>query len=149
MLSVDAKNYTTPSEFVERNYHFFFVEPREKYKCGPSDGILTDNIDMIIDQFQKVLPEEWDEQNLKEAFENMVVTLSTKLGQDFNEIIDPAKTSRDSVQHFLRWALTGGRSGPTLMLTMSILGRDVSLKRIEDAASVLEKMVFEANESSA
>lgn len=104
---------------------------------------------MIIDQFQKVLPEEWDEQNLKEAFENMVVTLSTKLGQDFNEIIDPAKTSRDSVQHFLRWALTGGRSGPTLMLTMSILGRDVSLKRIEDAASVLEKMVFEANESSA
>lgn len=34
------------------------------------------------------------------------------------------------------------------MLTMSILGRDVSLKRIEDAATVLEKMTFEANNSS-
>lgn len=34
------------------------------------------------------------------------------------------------------------------MLTMSILGRDVSLKRIEDAAAVLGKMIFEANDSS-
>lgn len=34
------------------------------------------------------------------------------------------------------------------MLTMSILGRDVSLKRIEDAAAVLEKMTFETNNSS-
>lgn len=33
------------------------------------------------------------------------------------------------------------------MLTMSILGRDVSLKRIEDAATALEKMTFEANDS--
>lgn len=35
------------------------------------------------------------------------------------------------------------------MLTMSILGRDASLNRIEDAAAVLEKMILEANDSSA
>ncbi len=34
------------------------------------------------------------------------------------------------------------------MLTMNILGKDVSLKRIEDAAMVLEKVTFEANGSS-
>ena len=94
------------------------------------------------------MPEQWHEPNLREAFEDMVNTLSKKWGQSFNQNVDLAKASRASVQHFLRWALTGGRPGPTLMLTMSILGRDVSLKRIEDAATVLEKIIFEANESS-
>lgn len=77
----------------------------------------------------------------------MADTLSKKWGQGYNQRVDLAKASRSSVQHFLRWALTGGRPGPTLMLTMSILGRDVSLKRIEDAATALEKMTFEANDS--
>lgn len=67
----------------------------------------------------------------------MALTLSTKRGQDSDQSVDLAKASRASVQHFLRWALTGGRPGPTLMLTMTILGRDVSLKRIEDAAAAL------------
>ena len=35
------------------------------------------------------------------------------------------------------------------MLTMSILGRDVSLKRIEDAAAVLEKILSGTDDSSA
>lgn len=74
----------------------------------------------------------------------MADTLSKKWGQGYNQGVDLAKASRASVQHFLRWALTGGRPGPTLVLTMSILGRDVSLKRIEDAATALKKMTFEA-----
>lgn len=149
LLSVDAINYTTPSEFVERNSHFFFIGHREEYKRGPSNGILTENTAIITDRFQEILPGQWGESSLREAFENMADTLSMKLGQDSNQSAEAAKASRVSVQHFLRWALTGGRPGPTLMLTMSILGRDVSLKRIKDAAAVLERMEFEANESSA
>ena len=34
------------------------------------------------------------------------------------------------------------------MLTMSILGKDVSLQRVEDAATVLEKMTLEADSNS-
>lgn len=110
--------------------------------------MLTENTGTIIDHFRKVTPERWDEQSLRDAFEKMASTLSTKWGQDSNQVIDLAKASRASVQHFLRWALTGGRPGPNLTLTMSILGRDVSLRRIEDAATVLEKMMFEANDNS-
>lgn len=111
--------------------------------------MLTESVGSIIDHFGEILPRQWDEPVLREAFENMASTLSTKWGQDSDHSVDLAKAFRASVQRFLRWALTGGRPGPTLMRTMSILGRDVSLKRISDAAAVLEKMGFEANDSSA
>lgn len=143
LLNVDAKNYTTPLQFVERNAHFFFIEPRDKYRHGPNDAGLTENTGRIADHLKASLPEQWDELSLREAFDNMANTLSTESGPNSE------KASRASVQHFLRWALTGGRPGPTLILTMSILGRDVSLKRIEDATAVLEKMGFEANKRSA
>ncbi len=133
---------------MERNSQFFFLEARENYKHGPSDGMLIETTGTIIDPFREISPEKWDELSLKEAFEKMASTLSTRWAQDSNQIVDLAKASRASVQHFLRWALTGGRPGPTLTLTMSILGRDESLKRIEDAATVLEKMTFEASDSS-
>ena len=110
--------------------------------------MLIETTGTIIGPFRKISPEKWDELSLKEAFEKMASTLSTKWAQDSNQIIDLAKASRVSVQRFLRWALTGGRPGPTLTLTMSILGRNESLKRIEDAATVLEKMTFEASDGS-
>ena len=110
--------------------------------------MLTENTGIMLDHFREILPAHWDEPSLREAFEKMADTLSTKWAQRFNQSVDLTKASRASVQYFLRWALTGGRPGPTLMLTMSILGRDVSLKRIEDAATVLEKMTFEANNTS-
>ena len=149
MLNVDAKNYTTPSHFVERHSHFFFLEPRKEYKGGPSDGILTEHTATIVDHFREILPEQWNDLCLKGALENIANTLSMKQSKNSSQVIDLAKASRASVQHFLRWALTGGRPGPTLIVTMSILGRDVSLRRIEDAAAVLEKTTSEGNDSLA
>ena len=109
--------------------------------------MLTENTGTIIHHFREILPEQWDQTSVREAFEKMDVALSTKWTHGSNEQVDLAKNSRASAQHFLRWALTGGRPGPSLMLTMSILGRDVSLRRIEDAATLLKNMTFEANDS--
>lgn len=110
--------------------------------------MLTENTGTIMDHFREILPEQWDEPSLREAFENMADNISTKWGQDSGQSVNLAKASRASVQHFLRWALTGGRPGPTLMFTMSILGRNVSLRRIEDAAAVLDNMTLEKNDGS-
>ena len=147
MLKADAINFTTPFEFVKRNYDFFFPKPREKYTRRPSYERLTENTGIIIHHFREILPEQWDEASVREAFEKMAVVLSKKWTHESNEEVDLAKTSKASAQHFLRWALTGGRPGPSLMLTMSILGRDVSLRRVEEAATVLENMTSEANDS--
>ena len=116
------------------------------YTRRPSYDIVTENTGTIVHHFRDILPEQWDEASVREAFEKLAVVLSRKWTHGSNEEVDLAKTSRASAQHFLRWALTGGRPGPSIMLTMSILGRDVSLRRIEDAATVLENMMFEAND---
>ena len=117
------------------------------YTRRPSHDLLTENTGTIIHPFREILPEQWNEASVREAFEKMAAVLSKKWTRGSNEKDDLAKTSRASAQNFLRWALTGGRPGPSLTLTMSILGRDVSLKRIEDAATVLEQMTFEVNDS--
>ena len=117
------------------------------YKRRPSHDKLPENTGIIIHHFRDILPEQWSEASVREAFEKMAVVISTKLTHGSNEEVDLGKTSRASAQHFLRWALTGGRPGPSIMLTMSILGRDESLRRIEDAATVLESITFEANDS--
>ena len=148
-MNADAKNFTTPREFVARNSYFFFLEPRDKYTYGPSDSLLTEKIGTIVDHFREILPEQWNEPSLRQAFEKLADGLSAQWDNGSDQTIDLVKASRASVQQFLRWALTGGRPGPTLMLTMSILGRDVSLKRIEDAAAVLEKMLSGTDDSSA
>lgn len=119
------------------------------YQLEPNDSILTGKTGIVIDHFRDILLEQWDESSLREAFEKMTDSLSAQWEDRSDQSVEPTKASRASVQHFLRWALTGGRPGPSLMLTMSILGRDVSLKRIEDAAAVLKKMTFATNHSSA
>ena len=116
------------------------------YTRRPSYDIVTENTGTIVHHFRDILPEQWDEASVREAFEKMAVVLSRKWTHGSNEEVDLAKTSRASAHHFLRWALTGGRPGPSITLTMSILGRDVSLRRIEDAATVVENMIFEAND---
>lgn len=110
---------------------------------------MTEKIGTIVDHFREISPEQWNEPSLREAFEKLADGLSAQWDNGSDQTIDLVKASRASVQQFLRWALTGGRPGPTLMLTMSILGRDVSLKRIEDAAAVLEKMLSGTDDSSA
>ena len=147
LLKADAINYTTPLEFVERNFDFFFPKAREKYACRPRHEMLIESTGAIINHFQEILPEQWGEASLREAFEKMAITISRKWDQGSDQKVYSEKSFRASVQHFLRWALTGGRPGPTLILTMGILGRDVSLRRIEDAATVLEKTTLEANDS--
>ena len=62
---------------------------------------------------------------------------------------DRGNSTLSSLQHFLRWALSGGRPGPRLISTMAILGREVSLRRIEDAATSLEALFVEVKDDSA
>jgi len=104
------------------------------------------------EHFIDVPLEEWDETHLKEAFEKLAEHLSAKRDRDyqldtrFNRDTDPAKAFRVSFQHFLRWALMG-RPGPALMSTMALLGRDVSLHRIEEAVALFDILVTEANQA--
>lgn len=114
---------------------------------------MKNSMDIVRNHFRGVSSEKWSEANLKDAFSQMASTLKAKWDHDGDLAHDldpaPVKTRMTMVQHFLRWALFGGRPGPALMATMDLLGRDVSLQRIEDAAAELDAIVPETEETSA
>ena len=149
VLRVDAINYTTPKIFFERNSYFFCDEPRNKWSTGSNDHQLKDAIDLLSSNFKAVTPEQWDEEYLKHVFDRIADEISIRRNQEEGSQTDSGKEGLSSVQHFLRWALSGGRPGPRLISTMAILGREVSLQRIEDAASSLEALSVEVEDHSA
>lgn len=106
-------------------------------------------MDAIKSHFFNVPPEKWQELGLRQAFEGLTDGLSAKWEVDHDQRSDQVKACRTSLQHFLRWALTGGRPGPVWVMTMTLLGRDESLGRIESAAASFDIIVDETNKTSA
>lgn len=49
--------------------------------------------------------------------------------------VSQKKDANRAVNQYLRWAVAGGGSGPGIAETMVLLGRDVTLQRLEHAAS--------------
>jgi len=143
LIRVDAAQYTIAREFFERNSHFLCLMARGQYSPRGDDQLLRTNIGVIKDHFQDVSAEKWNEENLKLAFDGVIENIAKKWGPDQNQSLDGSRQCRNAVQHFLRWALTGGRPGPALIVTMTMLGRRVSLLRIEDAANAFKNMTEE------
>lgn len=100
---------------------------------SPDDSLLKDSMDQIEEVLSAVTYEKWVETNLKQASENLVENL--RANWEMIESKDPARDCRNALNRFLRWALTGGRPGLTVMSTMALLGRDEAVRRIEDAAA--------------
>ena len=149
VLRADAVNYTTPRKFVERNSYFFCDEPRNKWTPGSNDHQWKDAIGLLSSNFKAVTPAQWDEEYLKHVFDRIADEIFVGGNQEEGSQTDSGKPGLSFVQHFLRWALSGGRPGPRLISTMAILGREVSLQRIEDAASSLEALSVEVKDDSA
>ncbi|KAL2048544.1 hypothetical protein N7G274_000456 [Stereocaulon virgatum] len=153
ILRLDAANYTTPNEFFARLSPLFCSQPRKEWESHPEDHVLKDNMDTIVNSFKEVSCQRWSEANLKDVLSQMTSALEAKWdgNGDVAYDLDPTAGKRrmSIVKSFLRWALFGGRSGPTLMVMMNVLGRDLSLQRIEDAAAQLDTIVPETVRTSA
>lgn len=89
---------------------------------------------IIQEAFDSVDQHDFKAIDLKKPFESSVVAISKERYRDRAPSKDELKAVKNDVQHFLRWALAGGRPGPTLLMTMEILGKDVSLSRIREVS---------------
>ena len=149
VLREDAVNYTTPKQFLERNSYFFCDESRKDWMPRSNDHQLKDAVGLLNSTFRAVTSEQWDEEHLKYVFDRIANDMSVRWDQEESLRSDKGRSALSTVQHFLRWALSGGRPGPRLISTMAILGREVSLRRIEDAASSLDAPFVEVKDHSA
>ncbi|KAF3910849.1 hypothetical protein ABW20_dc0105644 [Dactylellina cionopaga] len=135
ILDADLKNYVTPVKFVEQHDYFFLPDPDFdsveanvfRNKCSGEDVIKgKEAVNVLVRAIKKrmtsgsgdggiVLP--WDE-----AFIDRIL----------DENWEGDKESQRIVQRNLRFALTGGKSGPGIHRIMMILGEEEVLRRLEN-----------------
>ncbi|KAI9742008.1 MAG: Glutamate--tRNA ligase mitochondrial [Cirrosporium novae-zelandiae] len=138
VLHIDAKNYTNASRFFERN-EYFFKPIRQTQRSYPATHTVPFRVDfqMLLYLRNNILFGEWTHDAIHERIEGILKEY--KLDQ---ETKDKKKLSDDDMKvvskvfhTFLRWAITGGKPGPSIADIMEILGKRETFFRLEAAAS--------------
>lgn len=138
ILRLDAMNYISPPDFVERNSYFFFDEAKPSSERGNIDSPPIKDLPRIIDHFTSIPHENWTEALLQHEIAGLHETLQCNYDSKSPEHNrNGLKTSRRQLQTILRSAVSLGRPGPSIGLTMAILGRSVTLRRLQKLAVIL------------
>lgn len=148
LLRADAKSYTTAQEFVERNSTFFSTKlDRAPYTPASASSDATPSVPMLAlhtaaAALTLVPPAHWGIEthrfNISSYDGSESVVLPTD-GDSSPKAKD--KIFKKELYHYLRWALSASAPGPGIPETMTILGRDETLRRLQDAKTLTQSLV--------
>ncbi|KAL8821275.1 MAG: hypothetical protein Q9223_000648 [Gallowayella weberi] len=160
VMKYTAKSYTTPLEFFGKYGYFFYEVPLPSPGSidfeGRRDEIYRSARD-IHGLFSVMAPHRWTEGSLKRTMSELVDDIDEDMGslkRTKSEVVDGIdedmhsddaatdanrQLTHKAVQLFLRWAIASGEPGPSMNVTMALLGKDVCLERLENAARLLDK----------
>ncbi|KAH0538399.1 hypothetical protein FGG08_004999 [Glutinoglossum americanum] len=150
ILKADSVNFTTPEDFWKRNSYFFAPIIIDQYPIRYSNGKMVHSVpvyDLVqcARQFENIPLQIWNSSAIKGKILEMAATSSGTSGLESMECgKDKESTSIKRTQkewskafhHYLRWAIAEGKEGPSIGQVMEILGRDISLKRLKEAAAL-------------
>lgn len=138
LLRLDPQNYTTPGEFFNRHAPSLGQLSRPPYVPRTDvagNSFTTDQVQLISDRIGKITARDWSTEKIEETMGDLACDVGgiepRNLGAD--DVRDEAKSVGNAVGRYLRWALTGGRPGPGIRIVMIVLGRDVTLQRLQEA----------------
>ena len=138
LLRLDSRNYTTPRDFFDRHAPCLCEISRPPYV--PSTDVAGRSFTMsqfqtISDQIEQITAGDWSIAKLEETMGELALELGgvdrRNIGAD--DVREEAKAIGNAIGRYLRWALTGGQPGPGVRLVMIVLGRDVTLQRLQEA----------------
>lgn len=156
LLQADAKSYTTPEEFINRN-KTFFIAPSNRPAYEPAaNGSPTVPISALHTAAAalSLVPEaHWTIENHRfniKAYNAVPPPTQTKPAiadeeSSADSIIAQDKAFKKELYHYLRWALSAGAPGPGIPETLTILGRAESVRRLEEARRLTTPEVTNAN----
>lgn len=138
LICANASKYTTPQEFFDHHIHFFRPISPVPYDIGTKHSRLdlviedVEAINRCIDQIPLI---KWTQSELREKSTQVILNLLKAKYPDFDlqKDVTGMKKVSAGVNYYLRWAVTGGRPGPGITFTMELLGRDVTMQRLEEA----------------
>lgn len=146
LLHADAKSYITAQGWVERNSTYFTRElDRPGYSPSPTPHTEEPPVVPILAlhtaaaALSLVPPAHWTVETHRHNFTSYDGSNSVILPPG----IDPSSVKTDKVfkkqlYHYLRWALSAGNAGPGIPETMTILGREETLRRLQEAKSLTQ-----------
>merc|ERR1712093_812523 len=135
ILKVDAQNYTNPTDFIQRNIHFFIAPtlseisvsvPTLKLHEVPTGipYVPAPETMVLFHGLLEIQDENWRSDVLRER-----IAWITEQG---------AGLSLTALSE-LRWAVAAGKPGPDGAEMMNILGREETVKRLKLAEKVMSK----------
>lgn len=126
VLRIDAKNYSTPHEFLVVHGYFFA-------DFTPSLSAPEDDRELLQRAWESCFkPEEWTVANLHTCISDAATAMVTaRLAEDssLNSTEEERKAKKETYKH-LRAALADGQPGPGIADMMEVLGRDRCLGRM-------------------
>ena len=140
LLAVQPQFYTSPREFFERYAVLFCTMPRKEWHVPPIDRLSLGQAEKIRAVLIAIPERIWTLGSLSEAMKGLTSYFSGT-GTGNGEGKSGQGSLLNQSFHYMRWALTGGRPGPSLIDTMVLMGRDVTLQRFESAEEEFEALV--------
>ncbi|KAI9820982.1 MAG: Glutamate--tRNA ligase mitochondrial [Thelocarpon impressellum] len=132
ILKADAKSFTTTQDFLTRNSYFLGPICRSAYS-SPTPLVTTEQLTHAASWLQAIPVGEWTLETIKQKMSDILAAVPVAL-KNQDEPTKASKAWHKALHHYLRWALADGRRGPGVADTLAILGRDVVLERLGDAA---------------
>ncbi|KAJ6099194.1 hypothetical protein N7467_000729 [Penicillium canescens] len=158
LIRADAKSYTDAQEFVQRNSTFFTPKlnraayapttPAPSSSSSPSPQVPMQALHTAAAALTLVPPTHWNIETHRFNITSYDGSDSVVLPEVESSATDaPAapvatdKVFKKELYHYLRWALSASAPGPGIPETMVILGRDETVRRIQDAKASTQSLV--------
>ena len=158
VLALDYKSYRNPDTYLERNMYLLWQVPESVYFESLEEG-MRDFVNLTYRDVQQTEAEQpgnalQQPSQLAAKLRKIVLHVDdTKWSRDhLGEYITPfmksifskSKASPPSSYevwgfHFLRWVLAGLRPGPALIPTLELLGKEETIRRVEQAIEVASR----------
>jgi glutamyl-tRNA synthetase len=143
LIRADAKSYTGAQDFAQRNSTFFSPKlDRAPYVPASSASLASPEVPMqalhtAAAALTLVPPAHWNIEthrfNISSYDGSDSVVLPAAGADSTTAAVATDKIFKKELYHYLRWALSASAPGPGIPETMTILGRDETLRRIQDA----------------
>ncbi|KAJ5990428.1 hypothetical protein N7522_010635 [Penicillium canescens] len=158
LIRADAKSYTDAQAFVQRNSTFFTPKlnrvayapttPAPSSSSSSSPQVPMQALHTAAAALTLVPPTHWNIETHRFNITSYDGSDSVVLPEVESSATDaPAapvatdKVFKKELYHYLRWALSASAPGPGIPETMVILGRDETVRRIQDAKASTQSLV--------
>jgi glutamyl-tRNA synthetase len=148
LLRADAKTYTTAEEFIKRNSTFFTSKldrPPYMPTTSPSSTeaatVPMQALHTAAAALTLVPPSHWTVETHRANIASYDGSDTVTIPAENADGVNPDKLFKKELYHYLRWALSASAPGPGIPEIMTILGREETVRRIQDAKALTQSLV--------